>query len=309
MTDRPEFSHKRERHGLVGPFSGRQLTLVFAAVLIAVVVLIGVTTPLGNTAGGPGHRRPEGDGVHHLVAAADRAQGRGQRARIRRHARRRIDLPADRPRRQADPAGRPARQGRLGQLLGDVVPAVPVGGADPARPCRSSTATAGSCSSPSASRRRRRPMSPTYADRYQLKLHDRVRWVGRDLPGLQGLRAADAGVHRPERGDRLDRRGAAGRGLGGGADRADPAVGRSGRVAERRAERQPGTVGAVRSSRRSLAERRTFRPRRHFGSFRPSGSISRSFRPSGTIVGSFRRKRNHRAVVPTWPRATGQPPR
>ena len=54
MTDRPEFSHKTERHGLVGPFSGRQLTLVFAAILIAVVVLIGVTTPLGNTAGGPG---------------------------------------------------------------------------------------------------------------------------------------------------------------------------------------------------------------------------------------------------------------
>jgi thiol-disulfide isomerase/thioredoxin len=54
VTDRPEFSHTRERHGLIGPFSGRQLTLVFAAVLIAVVVLIGVTTPLGNTASGPG---------------------------------------------------------------------------------------------------------------------------------------------------------------------------------------------------------------------------------------------------------------
>lgn len=53
MTDRPEFSHKKERHGLVGPFSGRQLTMLFAAVLIAVVVLVGVTTPLGNTDGGP----------------------------------------------------------------------------------------------------------------------------------------------------------------------------------------------------------------------------------------------------------------
>jgi peroxiredoxin len=30
MTDRPEFSHKRERHGLIGPFSGRQLVLAFA---------------------------------------------------------------------------------------------------------------------------------------------------------------------------------------------------------------------------------------------------------------------------------------
>jgi thiol-disulfide isomerase/thioredoxin len=54
VTDRPEFSHKKERHGLVGPFSGRQLTLAFAAVLILAVVLIGVTTPLGNTAAAPG---------------------------------------------------------------------------------------------------------------------------------------------------------------------------------------------------------------------------------------------------------------
>ncbi|HEY8636964.1 MAG TPA: hypothetical protein VIL81_06835, partial [Candidatus Limnocylindrales bacterium] len=53
MAQRPEFSHKHERHGVVGPFSGRQLVLAFAAVLVAVVVLVGVTTPLGNTAKGP----------------------------------------------------------------------------------------------------------------------------------------------------------------------------------------------------------------------------------------------------------------
>ncbi|OGO50859.1 MAG: hypothetical protein A2Z32_14065 [Chloroflexi bacterium RBG_16_69_14] len=53
MTDRPEFSHKRERHGVIGPFSGRQLVVALAAVLIAVVVLVGVTTPLGNTAARP----------------------------------------------------------------------------------------------------------------------------------------------------------------------------------------------------------------------------------------------------------------
>ena len=52
MAQRPEFSHKRERHGVIGPFSGRQLVFAFAAVLIAVVVLVGVTTPLGNTANG-----------------------------------------------------------------------------------------------------------------------------------------------------------------------------------------------------------------------------------------------------------------
>jgi peroxiredoxin len=51
MTDRPEFSHKRERHGLIGPFSGRQLLLAFTAVIVAVVVLVGITTPLGTTAG------------------------------------------------------------------------------------------------------------------------------------------------------------------------------------------------------------------------------------------------------------------
>jgi peroxiredoxin len=54
VADRPEFSHRRERHGLIGPFSGRQLAMAFVAVLIAVVVLVGVTTPLGNTATRPG---------------------------------------------------------------------------------------------------------------------------------------------------------------------------------------------------------------------------------------------------------------
>jgi peroxiredoxin len=53
MDERPEFSHRRERHGIVGPFSGRQLVFVFVAVLMAGVVLIGITTPLGNTGDGP----------------------------------------------------------------------------------------------------------------------------------------------------------------------------------------------------------------------------------------------------------------
>jgi len=54
MTDRPEFSHRRERHGVIGPFSGRQLVFAFVAVIVAIVVLVGVTTPLGTTANGPG---------------------------------------------------------------------------------------------------------------------------------------------------------------------------------------------------------------------------------------------------------------
>jgi thiol-disulfide isomerase/thioredoxin len=53
MTDRPEFKHRRERHGLIGPFSGRQLVLAFAAVIVVGIILVGVTTPLGNTADGP----------------------------------------------------------------------------------------------------------------------------------------------------------------------------------------------------------------------------------------------------------------
>ena len=51
MAERPEFTHKRESHGIIGPFSGRQLVVAFAAVIVAVVVLVGITTPLGTTAG------------------------------------------------------------------------------------------------------------------------------------------------------------------------------------------------------------------------------------------------------------------
>ena len=60
MTEeRPEFEHRRERHGLIGPFSGKQLLL--AAALIAIVAVIGVaiTTPLGNTAIGPNIVNPQ----------------------------------------------------------------------------------------------------------------------------------------------------------------------------------------------------------------------------------------------------------
>lgn len=53
MAERPGFTHKRERHGLVGPFSGRQLLAAFGAVVVAVIVLVAITTPLGNTADGP----------------------------------------------------------------------------------------------------------------------------------------------------------------------------------------------------------------------------------------------------------------
>ena len=54
MTGRPGFSHRRERHGLVGPFSGRQLVVAGGALVAALIVLVVITTPLGTTGGGPG---------------------------------------------------------------------------------------------------------------------------------------------------------------------------------------------------------------------------------------------------------------
>jgi cytochrome c biogenesis protein CcmG/thiol:disulfide interchange protein DsbE len=48
-TDRPEFIHRRERHGLIGPFGGRQLAILAVAVIVVAVGLVVVTTPLGRT--------------------------------------------------------------------------------------------------------------------------------------------------------------------------------------------------------------------------------------------------------------------
>lgn len=59
MAERPGFTHRTERHGLVGPFSGRQLLAAFGAVVVAVVVLVAVTTPIGNTATGPATVNPK----------------------------------------------------------------------------------------------------------------------------------------------------------------------------------------------------------------------------------------------------------
>lgn len=54
MADRPGFSHRPERHGVIGPFSGRQLVVAFASIVVAVVVLVAITTPLNGGNGGPG---------------------------------------------------------------------------------------------------------------------------------------------------------------------------------------------------------------------------------------------------------------
>lgn len=54
MGDGPGFRHKPQRHGVIGPFSGRQLIAVFGSVVIAVVVLVAVTTPLNGNSGKAG---------------------------------------------------------------------------------------------------------------------------------------------------------------------------------------------------------------------------------------------------------------
>jgi thiol-disulfide isomerase/thioredoxin len=50
---RPAFAHQPARHGLIGPFSGRQLLAGAIAVLLVAIVGVIVTTPLGNTASPP----------------------------------------------------------------------------------------------------------------------------------------------------------------------------------------------------------------------------------------------------------------
>jgi thiol-disulfide isomerase/thioredoxin len=45
---RPGFTHRRERRGLIGPFTGRQLLAAALAVILAGVVLVVVTTPIGG---------------------------------------------------------------------------------------------------------------------------------------------------------------------------------------------------------------------------------------------------------------------
>ncbi len=60
MTEeRPGFTHKRERHGLIGPFSGRQLLVGAVAIAIVAIIGVAITTPLGNTSLGPDIVNPQ----------------------------------------------------------------------------------------------------------------------------------------------------------------------------------------------------------------------------------------------------------
>ena len=58
MTERPAFTHRRERHGVIGPFGGRQLAALVVAVIVVAVVLVAITTPLGRT-GAPSPNDPK----------------------------------------------------------------------------------------------------------------------------------------------------------------------------------------------------------------------------------------------------------
>ena len=48
MAERPRFTHRGERRGLIGPFGGRQLLVAAVVVAIVAVLLVVVTTPLGT---------------------------------------------------------------------------------------------------------------------------------------------------------------------------------------------------------------------------------------------------------------------
>jgi peroxiredoxin len=48
VTERPDFTHRRERRGLIGPFGGRQLLTAAIVIVIAAVGLVVATTPLGS---------------------------------------------------------------------------------------------------------------------------------------------------------------------------------------------------------------------------------------------------------------------
>jgi peroxiredoxin len=48
VTNRPEFTHRRVRRGLIGPFGGRQLLSGALVILVVGVLLVIVTTPLGS---------------------------------------------------------------------------------------------------------------------------------------------------------------------------------------------------------------------------------------------------------------------
>jgi peroxiredoxin len=74
-TERPSFRHERARHGVVGPFTGRQLLVAALVIVAAAAVLLVATRPLGNTADAG---RPDPQPTAYIIAAATEGLHPGQ---------------------------------------------------------------------------------------------------------------------------------------------------------------------------------------------------------------------------------------
>jgi thiol-disulfide isomerase/thioredoxin len=58
VAQRPEFTHRPTKHGLIGPFGGRQIVIGIVLVVAVAVTLVALTSPLGTTRPiGPGDPR------------------------------------------------------------------------------------------------------------------------------------------------------------------------------------------------------------------------------------------------------------
>ena len=165
---------RRERHGVIGPFSGRQLRLRVRASSSSRSSWSESRRRSGPPPTGPAPVDPRATAY---ILSSPPPVGLKVGATAPEFAVANDDgstYQLDRPRRQPDQPRRPQGQGRLGQLLDDLVPALPVRDPDPARPRRRATRTAASRSSRSASRRPRRRTSRRMRP-IPAAVHDRLR--------------------------------------------------------------------------------------------------------------------------------------
>jgi peroxiredoxin len=77
VTERPSFHHERGRHGLIGPFSGRQLLAALLAVAAVAAGLLIATRPLGTTAA---VGKPDPQATAYVIGAAIEGLHPGQLA-------------------------------------------------------------------------------------------------------------------------------------------------------------------------------------------------------------------------------------
>ena len=239
---------------------------------------------------------------------------------------------ADRPRRQARPPRRPARQARVAQLLGDLVPALPGRDAGPARHGRRSTATGASRSSASRSRRRRSTTCAPTRSGTSLGYTIAFDASADVFDTVQGVRAADAGLHRARRHGAAGRQRAADGRDGAAADRglaarsigqpAPPAPVEPGGIARRLrvavysaarsgTGRGPATSLPDRRSQPRATARRSSRPRPLAGRARPCASTLSSGKSSNAVTqrGFADHGRMHRSPKNASDRAPGPVPR